>query len=57
MVRLPLSREGMANYLGIARETISRKFSQMENEHLIRSINNKSMLLLDRTALEKMSGI
>jgi len=37
MVRLPLSREGMANYLGIARETISRKFSQMENEHLIRS--------------------
>ncbi|MEI8199384.1 MAG: Crp/Fnr family transcriptional regulator [Eubacteriales bacterium] len=57
LVRLPLSREGMANYLGIARETVSRKLSQMENEHLIRSISNKSMLVLDRAALVNISGL
>lgn len=57
LIRLPLSREGIANYLGIARETISRKFSQMEHDHLIRSVNNKTILLLDRTALEDLSGI
>lgn len=57
LIRLPLSREGMANYLGIARETISRKFSQMESDHLIRTVNNKSILLLDRAALETVSGI
>jgi CRP/FNR family transcriptional regulator len=57
LIRLPLSREGMANYLGIARETISRKFSQMESGHLIHTINNKSIILLDRAALETMAGI
>ena len=57
LIKLPLSREGMANYLGIARETVSRKFSQLENEQLIRSISKKSILLLDRPALEIMSGI
>ena len=57
LIRLPLSREGMANYLGIARETISRKFSQLESGHLIRTVNNKSIILLDRTALESMAGI
>jgi len=57
LIKLPLSREGMANYLGIARETISRKFSQMENEKLIRSVSNKSILLLDRPALDTLSGV
>ena len=57
LIRLPLSREGMANYLGIARETISRKLSQLENDNLIRSVSNKSILILDRAGLELISGI
>lgn len=46
LIRLPLSREGMASQLGIARETVSRKLSQLEIDGVIRSISNKSILLL-----------
>lgn len=56
LVSLPLSREGMANYLGIARETISRKLSQLENDGLIRSISNKSLLILEKGVLEELAG-
>ena len=53
LIRLPLSREGMANYLGIARETISRKLSQLESDGIIRSISNKAIIILDITSLEE----
>lgn len=55
LIRLPLSREGMANYLGIARETVSRKLMQMENEGLIRSVTNKTLLILQEEALRKIA--
>ena len=56
-VHLPLSREGLANYLGIARETISRKLGQMENEGIISSINNKTILILDMDTLKLNAGV
>lgn len=56
LIRLPLSREGMANYLGIARETVSRKLGQMETDGMIRSVTNKSLLVLDREALAALAG-
>jgi len=56
LIRLPLSREGMANYLGIARETVSRKLGLLENEGIIRSNGNKNILLLDRNMLESSAG-
>ena len=56
LIHLPLSREGMANYLGGARETVSRKLGQLENEGIIRSHGNKSILLLDRNMLESSAG-
>lgn len=56
VIQLPLSREGIANYLGVARETLSRKFSQLENDSIIRSINNKKILILDYDALLLLSG-
>lgn len=55
IIQLPLSREGIANYLGVARETVSRKLGQLENDGIIRSVNNKSILILDKEALEAMS--
>lgn len=55
LVRLPLSREGMANYLGIARETVSRKLGQMESEGIIRSVTNKALLILKEAALREMA--
>jgi CRP/FNR family transcriptional regulator len=56
VIQLPLSREGIANYLGIARETLSRKFGQLENDAIIRSISNKSILVIDHEALAAQAG-
>lgn len=56
VIRLPVSREGMANQLGIARETMSRKLSQLENNRIISSITNKSIKILDQDALVEMTG-
>ncbi len=56
LLRLPLSREGMANYLGVARETVSRKLGQLETDGVIRSVSNKSMLLLNMEALKESAG-
>lgn len=56
LVKMPLSREGLANYIGIARETLSRKLGSMESEGLVRSVGNKSILILNKKALEKNFG-
>lgn len=56
LIRLPLSREGMANYLGIARETMSRKLGQLENDCIIRSVSNKSILIIDVPRLIEVAG-
>lgn len=52
---MPLSREGIVNYLGVARETVSRKFSQMEKEGLIYSINNKEILIPEMDKIEAIA--
>jgi CRP/FNR family transcriptional regulator len=57
IIRLPFSREGIANYLGVARETVSRKFSQLENEGIIQSLNNKEILIPDMNKIEAIAGI
>ncbi|MBP7401520.1 MAG: Crp/Fnr family transcriptional regulator [Clostridia bacterium] len=54
-VRLPLSREGLASYIGIARETVSRKLGQLETDRIIRSEGNRTIVILDRAALENAS--
>ena len=56
LIRMPLSREGIANFLGVARETISRKLGQLEKDGIIRSINNKSIMILDPDALKEATG-
>lgn len=52
---LPLSREGMANYVGVARETMSRKLKQMEKDGLIASSGNKRLRLLKPGRLHQMA--
>jgi CRP/FNR family transcriptional regulator len=56
LLRMPLSREGLANYIGIARETLSRKLGLLEDEGLVRSVGNKSLLITDRVALAEAAG-
>lgn len=56
LVRLPLSRQGIANFLGVARETVSRKLGQLEMDGVIRSVSNKNLLLLNMETLKAMAG-
>jgi CRP/FNR family transcriptional regulator len=56
LLRMPLSREGLANYIGIARETLSRKMGLLEDEGIVRSVGNKSLLIIDRAALAEIAG-
>lgn len=53
LIELPLSREGIANYIGLARETVSRKMSILQEEGILEMIGNKKVLLLNRSELEK----
>jgi CRP/FNR family transcriptional regulator len=57
LVRLPLSREGIANALGVARETVSRKLGQLETDGVIRSVSNRSIVIVDRGALRASAGL
>ncbi len=51
LVELPMNREEMANYIGVARETVSRKLSLLKDEGIIRVIGNKQLLILNEEAL------
>ena len=50
---IPLTREDMANYIGVTRETISRKLSIMQDEGIIELIGNKKLLISNIDALKK----
>ena len=51
-LNLPLSREDMANYIGVTRETISRKLKKFENEGLIKILGTKNIVILDEERLK-----
>lgn len=51
---LPLSREGIANYIGLTRETVSRKMNHLQEQGIIEMIGNKRIIILDRKALENL---
>lgn len=53
LIDLPLSREGIANYIGLTRETVSRKLSALQDGGVIDMIGNKKILLKDLKALEE----
>lgn len=51
IIELPLSREEMANYIGVTRETMSRKLTSMEEEGVIELVGNKKIVIRDIEAL------
>ncbi len=51
LIELPLSREGIANYIGVTRETVSRKLSLLHEEGIIEMIGNKRILILEKEKL------
>lgn len=53
LIDLPLSREGIANYIGVARETVSRKMSSLQEEGIIDMIGNKKLMIYNLKALQE----
>ncbi|TDT52063.1 Crp/Fnr family transcriptional regulator [Fonticella tunisiensis] len=53
-INTPLSREEMANYIGITRETISRKLTSMQDAGIIELVGNKKIVIKDVERLEEM---
>lgn len=55
IIDLPLSREEMANYIGVTRETISRKLTSMQDDGIIELIGNKKVAIKNLEYLKDMS--
>ena len=51
-IKLPISREDMSNYVGVTRETISRKLKKFEDEQLIKMVGTKKIIILDKEGLK-----
>lgn len=56
-ITLPLTREDMANFIGVTRETISRKLSYFQSQNIIEIFENKIILIKDITKLKELSQI
>lgn len=52
---LSMSRSDIANYLGLALETVSRLFTKMESDGLL-AVNRKSVRILRRDLLDELCG-
>lgn len=52
-INVPISREEMANMIGVSRETISRKLKQLEKDKIIKIITPKNITILNRYVLEE----
>ena len=53
LIELPITREEVASYVGVTRETISRKFSKFEDLGFISLSGNKRLLLKNQMALRE----
>ncbi|WP_026477215.1 Crp/Fnr family transcriptional regulator [Alkaliphilus transvaalensis] len=51
-IKLPLTREEMSNYTGVARETMSRKLKKFEEEGIIKLSGIKKIIIIDEDKLE-----
>lgn len=52
IINLELNREDMANFVGVTRETISRKLSKLSDEGILKIIESKQILVIDETYFE-----
>lgn len=51
LIELPMSREEMANSIGVARETVSRKLASLKRDGIIEILEKRKILILDEDAL------
>jgi CRP/FNR family transcriptional regulator, nitrogen fixation regulation protein len=55
-IELPMSRQDIADYLGLTIETVSRTFTQLENEAAIELPTSRRVVLRDRGALNRLNA-
>ena len=55
-VDLPMSRQDIADYLGLTIETVSRTMTQLENTAAIGLSTSRRIVLRDRTALDRLTA-
>ena len=55
-VELPMSRQDIADYLGLTIETVSRTLTHLENAAAIELPSSRRIVLRNRTALGRLNG-
>jgi CRP/FNR family nitrogen fixation transcriptional regulator len=55
-IELPMSRQDIADYLGLTIETVSRTLTQLENSAAIAVPTSRRIVLRNRAALSRMNG-
>ncbi|MEJ2432968.1 MAG: helix-turn-helix domain-containing protein, partial [Pseudolabrys sp.] len=55
-VDLPMSRQDIADYLGLTIETVSRTLTQLENSGAIAVPTSRRIVLRSRGALNRLNG-
>jgi len=56
LIDLPLTREAIADYLGLTFETVSRHFSHLRRDGIIALQTSRQFRVLDAAALEEATG-
>ena len=56
VVELPMSRQDIADYLGLTIETVSRTLTNLENAAAIELPSSRRIILRNRTALGRLNG-
>jgi CRP/FNR family nitrogen fixation transcriptional regulator len=56
VVGLPMSRQDIADYLGLSAETVCRTLSQLSSRGVIVSVNVQRVLLRDPETLERLAA-
>ncbi|HZD90544.1 MAG TPA: helix-turn-helix domain-containing protein [Pseudolabrys sp.] len=55
-IELPMSRQDIADYLGLTIETVSRTLTQLEKTHAIAVPTSRRIMLRNRAALARLNG-
>ena len=55
-VELPMSRQDIADYLGLTIETVSRTFTQLESKATIELPSSRRVALRNRGALQRLNA-
>ena len=55
-LHLPMTRDQIANYLGLTLETVSRQFTALKKDGIIDTVDRRSITVLDHAALQDATG-